>query len=166
MKYLFLVVVFKLLICSLLNAQEKKAFFYDSKKLNVIAKVKNGSKIKYLEIGEIKYKKAKVILIEDSFIVTQTDTIAFSNISILSVKKIDYFKLGALFYCIGSSGYFFIRYPTIEAFNKAGILTKFISISGLITNVPASVYLTITPYSYKNLYLLNKEKVSYKIVEE
>lgn len=166
MKYIFLVIAFKLLIFSRLHSQEKTAFFFDVKNSKVIAKVKKGSRVRYLKISEIRDKRAKVLLVEDSFIITKTDTIAFSEINILSVKKIDFLKLGALLYCMGSSGYFFIRYPTIDAFNEARTFIKVLGISGLITNIPATVYLIFNPFKYTNLYLLNKEQISYKIIEE
>lgn len=152
------------LICRLLYSQEKQLMLYDSLSSQILVRIKPGKKIKYSLKGESKEIKTKVVIIEEDFMITRRDTVYFESMNTLSVRKLDLARLIALAYCVGSSSYFFIKYPSIEAFNEASTFTKVWGISGLLTNIPASVYLAINPYSYK-VYYLSKKGTCIRVLE-
>lgn len=152
------------LICRLLYSQEKQLMLYDSLSSQIMVKIKSGKKIKYSLKGESKEIKTKVSIIEEDFMITRRDTVYFESMNTLSVRKLDFVKFILLAYCVGSSSYFFIKYPSIEAFNKASTFAKVWGVSGLLTNIPASIYLAANPYSYK-VYYLSKKGTCIRVVE-
>ncbi|MBL1179937.1 MAG: hypothetical protein D8M18_02400 [Bacteroidetes bacterium] len=152
------------LICRQLYSQEKQLILYDSLSSQIVVKIKSGKKIKYSLKGENKEIRTKVCTIEENFMITRRDTVYFESMNTLSVRKFDFAKVILFAYCVGSSSYFFIKFPSIEAFNKAGTFTKVWGVSGLLTNIPASIYLAANPYSYK-VYYLSKKGTCIRVVE-